>query len=113
MSYLVAVASSDGKVVNQHFGHAEEFLILEVEGESYRFIEKRSLGAACHLGEHNERSMENVIEALSDCKYVLCTKIGPGAEQKLQKREITPFEIAHFIDEAMIKLIEYTLKLKT
>lgn len=112
MGYLVAIASSDGKVVNQHFGHAEEFLIIEVEGERYHYIEKRSLGAACHLGEHNESSMESVVAALADCKYVLCSKIGPGAERKLQERGVTAFQIPHFIDEAIKKLIEYTSRTK-
>ncbi|MBP1736212.1 MAG: Dinitrogenase iron-molybdenum cofactor biosynthesis protein [Oscillospiraceae bacterium] len=112
MSYRVAIASSDGKVVNQHFGHAEEFLIVQVEDTQYEYIEKRSPGAACQLGSHDDVTMEQVIESLSDCKYVLCTKIGPGAEQKLRHRGIIPLEISHFIDEAMQNLITYTQRAK-
>jgi nitrogen fixation protein NifX len=110
MSYLVAIASSDGKVVNQHFGHAEEFLIVSVEGEQYQYLERRALGAACQLGEHNDQAMDQVVSALSDCKYVLCTKVGPGAEQKLLERGITPFQISHFIEEALQKLIIYSAR---
>jgi len=38
MSYEIAVASSDGKVVNQHFGKATNFLIFEVEGDNFKYI---------------------------------------------------------------------------
>ena len=39
-NYKIAVASSDGIVLNQHFGHADIFLIYEVNNdESFRFIE--------------------------------------------------------------------------
>ena len=30
MSYKVAVASNDGKFVNEHFGRAEKFMIYEI-----------------------------------------------------------------------------------
>jgi hypothetical protein len=38
--YIIAVASSDGIVVNQHFGHADKFLIFEVTSDGrFRFID--------------------------------------------------------------------------
>lgn len=37
----VAVVSSDGKVINQHFGKASRFLIFEVNCDEIRFIEVR------------------------------------------------------------------------
>ena len=30
MSYKLAIATSDGKFVNQHFGRANQFLIVEL-----------------------------------------------------------------------------------
>ncbi len=33
MTIRVAVGSSDGKYVNQHFGHAQKFLIFDIERE--------------------------------------------------------------------------------
>ena len=40
MSFKVAVASSDGKYVNQHFGMAQQFLIFEIDDEgNYKFLE--------------------------------------------------------------------------
>ena len=39
MSFRVAVANNDGKYVNQHFGKAEQFLIVEVKDDGeFEFI---------------------------------------------------------------------------
>ncbi len=43
MSYKVAVASSDGKFVNQHFGMAQQFLIFEIDDDEYKFMELRRM----------------------------------------------------------------------
>lgn len=40
MSYKIAIATSDGKFVNQHFGRANQFLIVELKGDgSYEVLE--------------------------------------------------------------------------
>ena len=36
---LIAVASKDGKEINQHFGHAERFLIYEVEETEAKLVD--------------------------------------------------------------------------
>ena len=41
MAYKIAFASSDGKVVNQHFGRTKQFLIVEIDGKDYKYIETR------------------------------------------------------------------------
>lgn len=51
--YKVAVATSDGKTVDSHFGHVQSFLIFEVDEESGKFedIGEREAKAACSGGE--------------------------------------------------------------
>lgn len=48
--YKVAVASSDGKIVDTHFGHAQSFLIFEVDEQTGAFedVEERDVRAACN-----------------------------------------------------------------
>lgn len=42
--YKIAVASSDGIVVNNHFGRAKEFYIYQIdETEQLHFLEKEAL----------------------------------------------------------------------
>ena len=45
MAYRIAVASTDGIVVNQHFGHAERFHIVELDAETekYEYTETRKV----------------------------------------------------------------------
>lgn len=52
MNYRIAVATSDGKQVDTHFGHASSFLILEVDEDtgSYEDVEERAVNAACGGG---------------------------------------------------------------
>ena len=46
---LIAVASKDGKEINQHFGHAERFLIYEVKGTRRRAGGREEGRALLHL----------------------------------------------------------------
>ena len=41
MSLRVAVASSDGKTVNEHFGQASRFLIFDIKYDLIELIEER------------------------------------------------------------------------
>lgn len=43
MAYKVAFASSDGKVVNQHFGRTKQFLIVEIDNKDYKYKLKHEL----------------------------------------------------------------------
>ncbi len=43
MSIKVAIASSDGLNVDLHFGQAKSFLIYELKGSKFGFIEKREV----------------------------------------------------------------------
>ncbi|KAB2954410.1 dinitrogenase iron-molybdenum cofactor biosynthesis protein [Heliorestis acidaminivorans] len=97
----VAVASSDGKVVNQHFGRTKQFLIFQVEEGIYRFLELRTTSPACRGQNHNEGKMEEMIETISDCKAVLVSQIGAGATDKLLAKGIEAFIIPIFIDDAL------------
>ncbi|MDD1775128.1 MAG: dinitrogenase iron-molybdenum cofactor biosynthesis protein [Methanobacterium sp.] len=105
MSYKVAVASSDGKFVNQHFGMAQQFLIFEIDdaGE-YKFIELRENVPACDVEGHTEDAMSRSIQLISDCKIVIASQIGPGAVDILLKNNIEPYIAPTFIDEALKKL---------
>ncbi|SEJ67088.1 Predicted Fe-Mo cluster-binding protein, NifX family [Propionispira arboris] len=111
MSYKVAISSTDGKVVNQHFGHTEKFLIVQVdEKKEYRFLEDRSIESPCNAGGHDEWALEKAVLAVSDCRYVLCAQIGGGAGRVLEIHGIQAITIRDFIENAMKKIIAYDAK---
>ncbi len=47
---LLAVATKGGGIVNQHFGHAKEFQIYEVDGRKVEFIAHRKVDHFCQGG---------------------------------------------------------------
>lgn len=92
MRYRVAFASSDGKVVNQHFGRAVQFLIVEVNDEDFRVLESRKVEPLCSDFEHSEEKLLLTVQALSDCKIVFVQKIGFGALGALKQNGIEGIE---------------------
>lgn len=111
MSYKIAVASSDGKVINQHFGRATQFLIFEVKNGQYTFLELIETNPFCNHGEHDDNRLLASVDALIGCRAVLVSQIGNGAAQILASKGIQSFDIKDFIEEALIKLIKYYSKI--
>lgn len=76
---LMAVATSGGGLVNQHYGHATEFLVYEASANGVRFIGHRKVERYCggddSCGE-KESALAGGIRALKGCAAVLCSKIG-------------------------------------
>ena len=105
MSLRVAVASNDGKFVNQHFGHAQVFLIFDLcDNGKFEFLEKRENVPTCNNGDHSKNSMDSTLDLLKDTNIVLVSQIGPGASQCLISNGIQPFMMPTYIDEALEKL---------
>jgi predicted Fe-Mo cluster-binding NifX family protein len=102
LSVRVAVASSDGKYINQHFGHAQKFLIFDLEDDgSYKFIETRDNVPTCKGGDHAQSDLEDTFNIIDDVEIVLVSQIGPGAAQFLLSRGIQPYMVTDFIDVAL------------
>ena len=106
--YRVAVASSDGIVINQHFGRADLFAIYDIDlNDDITLVETRKVIPICQNGNHDNQEMEENIKCLSDCKYVLVSRIGQRARVLLEQDGIIPIEIPGFIEESIQKLIGY------
>ncbi|MGI1670208.1 MAG: nitrogenase cofactor biosynthesis protein NifB [Neptuniibacter sp.] len=90
---LMAVATSGGGVINQHFGHATEFLIYEASSNGVRFIGHRKVDQYCigndTCGE-KESALAGSIRSLSGCEAVLCSKIGFEPWGLLEEAGIEP-----------------------
>jgi nitrogen fixation protein NifB len=103
---LVAVASKGSGLVNQHFGHAKEFTIYEVDGTEARFVSHRKIDGYCQSGYGEDATLANIIQTLSDCKAVLVSKIGPCPEAELQKAGIQAVQTYDVIDKALLEFYD-------
>lgn len=101
MSYKVAIATSDGKFVNQHFGKATKFAIYEVEDKRFSLLEVRENKPACGDSGHQENAMYDSINLLLDCKIVLISMIGVGPDQVLFDKGILSYETSDSINDAL------------
>jgi nitrogen fixation protein NifB len=88
----VAVGSTDGVVIDEHFGKAEFFYIYEVdEYGGHDLIEKRFV----------QGGPQQVAEMLADVKVVLVKQLGPHAEEELRKRKIIGLKIEGSLERAL------------
>lgn len=90
---LMAIATSGGGVINQHFGHATEFLIYEASPTDVRFVSHRKVDLYCGGGDtcgDGESVLDNIIKTLKGCEVVLCSKIGYEPWGMLEDAGIQP-----------------------
>lgn len=102
--FKVAVTSTSGKLVDQHFGQTTDFMIFEINGEDYKFLETRSTKKYCNGGnELNNQSngKKEAIETISDCDAVLSMKIGLGAQKKLGEFGIECIEYCYTVERGL------------
>jgi len=106
---LLAVATKGGGLVNQHFGHAKEFQIYEVDGREVKFIGHRKVDHFCQGGYGEEATLENIMKAISDCKAVLVSKIGDCPKEKLHKAGIQTVEAYDLIDKVALEFYKQAM----
>lgn len=107
MKYLVAVATYSGENIDLHFGHCEEFQLIEVnDNKSWEVTGSILAGRACD-GECNHDFIGDVARNLKECRYVLSAKIGPGAAQIVRDIGPVPLEIEAPVEYAIDKLMVY------
>jgi predicted Fe-Mo cluster-binding NifX family protein len=86
----IAVASSDGERVDQHFGQAQHFLIFQMGKSGLEFVELREKSKN-PIYDHEYR-WKRGLEILKDCKVVFCRRIGDEPRQKLLENGIEVVE---------------------
>ena len=90
---LMAVATAGQGLVNQHFGHAKEFLVYEASPAGVRFISHRKTELYCSGGDtcgDAETALAGNIRSLHGCEVVLCSKIGYEPWGQLEEAGIQP-----------------------
>jgi nitrogen fixation protein NifB len=97
---LMAVATTGQGLINQHFGHAREFLMYEASPAGVRFIGHRKADLYCageeQCGEEEGGDasaatvLERTIAALSGCEVLLCSRIGYEPWSRLEAAGIQP-----------------------
>ncbi len=85
----MAVASSNGAIIDQHFGQAEVFYVYDVDSEGAKEVGRRVVAENALAGEGVR---ETIIRILADCKLLLAEKIGTGPRPMLAEAGIEPVD---------------------
>jgi nitrogen fixation protein NifX len=85
----VAFASSDGIIINRHFGLAETFHLWEIGVESAHYVGVVPTGAA---DDDREDKIVARAAALQECTIVYSMQIGGPAAAKLVARHVHPMK---------------------
>lgn len=91
---LIAVASKDGKAINQHFGHADRFLIYELGAGEPKLVDERKVTRYCSPEpDHSLRGgvLKEIVDNLSGCRAVVCSQIGQAPQAELERLGIDAF----------------------
>lgn len=130
MSYKIAVGSSDGKNVDLKFGEVQKFLIFTVDGKDASFTEIRPVkhttddpvitscqgcgdgsGGGCGAGNGagcgGPQGVSDTVELISDCRCVVCKKVGFQAQKQFEKKAISVFDVECPIRTALDKISFY------
>lgn len=86
----IAVATKAGGLVDQHFGHAREFLVYDVSRAGARLVGRRSTAVYCAGGEGDDDALSGALRAISDCRAILVAKIGRCPKGRLAAAGVEP-----------------------
>ncbi|MEK3837854.1 MULTISPECIES: nitrogenase cofactor biosynthesis protein NifB [unclassified Paenibacillus] len=108
----VAVATRGGDKVNQHFGHATEFLVYDTDGTDVQLLGVRKIQAYCHgkadCNGDKAATLQEIISILSDCRILLCSGIGEAPRASLNAIGVLPLVRKGGIQEAILESVKYS-----
>jgi len=99
----VAFATTDGTLVDEHFGRAGRFAIYEFTKDGFKLLgmrvfaeEGRDLTVENTKGKGapHDAAVNEKIEKLADCSVVYCTNIGGPSAARLVKKGAMPVKAA-------------------
>lgn len=106
MSVRIAFASSDRRVVDQHFGAAEAFCIYELAIDDARLVEIAEFHDSDVIMDGHEGKLAGKIALLENCAAVYCNAVGASAIKQLLAAGIQPMKVEEgtLVDELLCGL---------
>jgi MoaA/NifB/PqqE/SkfB family radical SAM enzyme len=107
---LFAVASKNGMIVDQHFGHAAGFYIYEYKNRRVNYIERREIPQYCFgpegCGRHNDETIDSIIKTIEGCAGIIVMRIGEAPRRLLAEKGIAVFMTYNYVTDAVREAAE-------
>ncbi len=103
--HRVAVATSDGKNVDQHFGQTKEFWLFDVEDGKLKLVDKVRTDPFLEesmFGPKHHNKIERMVSALIGSDIVLTSGFGDKADAEIRARGMRPYKKEGPLDEAVL-----------
>jgi predicted Fe-Mo cluster-binding NifX family protein len=104
--HRVAVASSDGDYVDEHFGNALYYQIYDERDNDWSFIETRKVRPGCGGADGCGGLGCQLAERLSDCEAIFVLRIGETAAAGAIAAGLRVFEAAGPVDDVLTYVSE-------
>lgn len=105
---LIAVTSQDGVMIDQHFGHAERFLVYDVQEGAITGSSERPVSRYCSYDpDHPLRTnvLDEIVRSLEGCRVILTHRIGEAPRRYLEERGFDVFELSGNIADAVVGIV--------
>ena len=101
----IAVASTDGKNVDLHFGKAHSLYVYEYDEEKdeLKFIDKRTVEIEVDMKHQNPK----IIKTIEDCKVCICEQFGPKAAIYAEDAGLKLVSDEGTVEEVLKKYIDH------
>ena len=101
----IAVASSNGKNVDLHFGKASSLYVYEYDEEKdeLKFIDQRTVEIEVDMKHQNPK----IIKAIEDCKVCICEQFGPKAAIYAEDAGLKLVSDEGTVEEVLRKYIDH------
>jgi len=100
-TFKIAVTSTDGRVVDSHFGHAEEIRFYEVDENGIRYLGAKPVEKYCDENKSCETGKNDAISALNDCAALVTRMIGAAPEHVLSEMGVQAFLSCELVEDAL------------
>ncbi|WP_432822715.1 NifB/NifX family molybdenum-iron cluster-binding protein [Trichloromonas sp.] len=110
---LIAVTSKTGTEVDQHFGHAERFLIYDYNQGNPQLVKEVSVEKYCaYVPDQPFRHgrFQGIAEAIDGCRLVVTAMIGGYPKDELKKLGIQAVVAPGPIPQALVQAVEAQCK---
>ena len=87
----VVFASSDGEVVDQHFGWSKNFYLFKIDKEKFELL---SIIDSSKEPEGEKEKLNYKIGTIDEADIMYCTQIGPTASKMVQAAGIHPVRVS-------------------
>jgi predicted Fe-Mo cluster-binding NifX family protein len=90
----IAVCSTNGKSVDEHFGKSKELYVYDFSGGKAEFVEKRDINKYCQCGsdcmphDFSPERLESIYLKISDCKKLYTPSMGKTPKEKMEEKGI-------------------------